>query len=315
MSVYLQRCMGGVKGSSTTYFKKMTFGCFAPWAALELHRNGAYIAGMNYSAQNTLPFLKMHGLGNDFVVIDGRGDRPVPDMDTVRAMGDRHMGVGFDQLALIMDDADSDALIRFYNTDGSESGACGNATRCVADLLMRELVRDTLVLRTERGLLPCERVGDLIRVNMGQPVEDWAAIPLSRDVDIDALPLQGAPSAVGMGNPHCVVFVEDADAVDATRIGPELENDPLYPERTNVEFIHVLDRRTIRQRTWERGAGITLACGSGACAVAVASARRGLTDRVVTIKLDGGELHLDWRDDGVWMTGPVAYVFDAVWRG
>ena len=263
----------------------------------------------------SLPFRKMHGLGNDFVVIDGRGGAPVPDEATVRAMGDRHRGVGFDQLALILEDGQADAFVRFYNTDGSQAGACGNATRCVADLLMAQTRRDALVLRTERGLLPCERAGELIRVNMGQPVSDWAAIPLARDVPLDALPLEGAPSAVGMGNPHCVLFVEDAEAADVAGIGARLEHDPLFPERTNVEFVQVIDRKTLRQRTWERGAGITLACGSGACAVAVAAARRGLTERAVTIHLDGGPLHLDWREDGVWMTGPVAHVFDAVWRG
>jgi len=283
--------------------------------ALALRTRAAYIAGMNQNASTSLPFLKMHGLGNDFVVIDGRGGKSVPSVETVRAMGDRNRGVGFDQLAVILNDDGADAFIRFYNADGSEAGACGNATRCVADLLLRETGADALVLRTERGLLPCQRAGDLIRVNMGQPVEDWAAIPLARDVPLDDLPLQGAPSAVGMGNPHCVLFVDDAEAAAITEIGPMLENDPLYPERTNVEFVQVLDEHTLRQRTWERGAGITLACGSGACAVAVAAHRRGLTQRAVTIHLDGGELQLDWRDDGVWMTGPVAYVFDAVWRG
>lgn len=320
MSVYLQRCIGGVKGSSAPSARKIHVvkmsGMFAVHGvALALCRFAAYIAHMTQSASISLPFLKMHGLGNDFVVIDGRGARAVPDITTIRAMGDRHRGVGFDQLALILDDNATDAQVRFYNTDGSEAGACGNATRCVADLLMREADATSLVLRTERGTLPCERSGELIRVNMGQPVEDWERIPLSRDVPLDALPLPGAPSAVGMGNPHCVLFVEDADSAPIAEVGPRLEHEPLYPERTNVEFVQVLDRNTLRQRTWERGAGVTLACGSGACAVAVAAHRRGLTERAVTIRLDGGDLHLDWRDDGVWMTGPVAYVFDGVWRG
>lgn len=284
-------------------------------APLAMRGRGAYIARMNEQPASGLPFRKMHGLGNDFVVIDGRGGAAAPDDETVRAMGDRHRGIGFDQLALILDDAQADAAIRFYNTDGSISGACGNATRCVADLLMEQTGRGSLVLRTERGLLACERVGELIRVNMGLPVEDWAAIPLARDVDLDALPVAGAPSAVGMGNPHMVHFVDDAEAVDITAHGPVFEHDPLYPARTNVEFVEVIDRTTLRQRTWERGAGVTLACGSGACAVAVAAHRRGLTERAVTIRLDGGELHLDWRADGVWMTGPVAYVFDGIWRG
>ncbi|WP_316014487.1 diaminopimelate epimerase [Roseobacter sp. HKCCA0434] len=262
-----------------------------------------------------MTFRKMHGAGNDFVVIDGRDGR-VLSPETVRAMGDRHRGVGFDQLALIEPDDAAAARVRFFNTDGSEAGACGNATRCVADLLMAESGANALELRTERGLLACERAeGGLIRVNMGQPVLDWQEIPLAQEVDLDALPLDGAPSAVGMGNPHCVFFVEDADAVDLPVRGRAVELDPLFPERTNVEFVQVLDRETLRQRTWERGSGETLACGSGACAVAVAAARRGLADRQVTIRLDGGDLTLDWREDGVWMTGPVAYVFDALWTG
>lgn len=272
----------------------------------------SYIAGMNSISTRGLAFRKMHGLGNDFVIIDGRGGKPRPSVDDVRAMGDRHRGIGFDQL-VVLEDGEADVDLVFYNTDGSMSGACGNATRCVADLVMHETGRDTLDLRTAGGLLRAQRAGDLIRVNMGQPVLDWRAIPLARDVDLDALPLDGAPSAVGMGNPHCVFFVADADAVDLPTRGPEVEHDTLFPERTNVEFVQVLASGSLRQRTWERGAGETLACGSGACAVAVAAHRRGLVPRAVTIHLDGGDLHLDWRADGVWMTGPVAYAFTGVW--
>ena len=150
----------------------------------------------------------------------------------------------------------------------------------------------------------------MISVNMGQPQLTWDTVPLARDVDLIELPIEGAPGAAGMGNPHCVFVVDDADAVDLVGRGSEIETHELFPQRTNVEFIHIIDRQTIRQRTFERGAGVTLACGSGACAVAVVAHRKGLTDRAVTIQLDGGELQIDWRDDGVWMTGPTTLVFE-----
>ncbi len=262
---------------------------------------------------NGLPFLKMHGLGNDFVIIDGRTDALTMTPALARAIGDRHFGVGYDQLAVLANVDDADVNIEYWNSDGSMANACGNASRCIAHLIMSELGRDQIVLRTGQGLLPARRTGDgMISVNMGQPVLDWAAIPLARDVDLNALPIEGAPSAVGMGNPHCVFVVDDADAIDLAAVGPNLEHHPLYPERTNVEFIHIIDRQNIRQRTWERGGMITYACGSGACAVAVAAHRKGLTDRAVTIHLDGGQLQIDWRDDGVWMTGPVQLVQQGV---
>jgi diaminopimelate epimerase len=258
-----------------------------------------------------LRFLKMHGLGNDFVVIDARG-RPDPVTPVLaRALGDRNRGVGFDQLAVIRDATDADARIDFWNSDGSAAAACGNATRCVARLLMDETGADALALRTGRGLLRAEAAGPgLVRVNMGPPQEGWADIPLARAVDVDALPLEGRPRAVGMGNPHCVFVVPDAEAVDVAARGAAVERDPLFPERTNVEFVQVIDRRTLRMRVWERGGMITQACGSGACAAAVVAARRGLTERRVTVRLDGGDLEIDWRDDGVWMTGPTTLVFE-----
>lgn len=253
----------------------------------------------------------MHGLGNDFVVIDARdGSDPVTPT-LARALGDRHRGVGFDQLAVVRDAPDADARIDFWNADGTVAAACGNATRCVARLLMDETRSRALDLRTGRGLLRAEATASgLVRVNMGQPQEGWREIPLAHDVDMDALPLEGRPSAVGMGNPHCVFVVPDAEAVDVAGRGAKIERDPLFPERTNVEFVHVVDRRTIRMRVWERGGMITLACGSGACAAAVVAARRGLTERRVTVRLDGGPLEIDWRADGVWMTGPTARVFE-----
>jgi len=259
-----------------------------------------------------LRFLKMHGLGNDFVVIDARGAGSEPVTPALaRALGDRHRGIGFDQLAVIREDAGAAAAVDFWNADGSEADACGNATRCVARLLMDETGAAALDLRTGRGLLRAEEAGGgLVRVNMGPPELTWERVPLARPMDLDALPLEGSPGAVGMGNPHCVFIVEDAEAADVTGIGARVEHDPLFPERTNVEFVEVIDRATIRMRVWERGGMITLACGSGACAAAVVTARRGLTGRRVAVRLDGGELGIDWRDDGVWMTGPTTLVFE-----
>jgi diaminopimelate epimerase len=256
-------------------------------------------------------FLKMHGLGNDFVVIDARaGGAPVTPA-LARALGDRHRGIGFDQLAVIRDAAGVAAAVDFWNADGTLADACGNASRCVARLLMSETGAHALDLRTGRGVLRAEDAGGgLVRVNMGPPELDWQAVPLARAMDLDALPLAGDPGAVGMGNPHCVFVVPDAEAVDVAEQGARVEHDPLFPERTNVEFVQVIDRETLRMRVWERGAGVTLACGSGACAALVVTARRGLTGRRAEVRLDGGSLDVDWRDDGIWMTGPVTPVFE-----
>ncbi len=259
-----------------------------------------------------LPFMKMHGLGNDFVILDSRGRDAVTTPALAQALGDRHRGVGFDQLAEISDSDQGDLALDFWNADGTRAGACGNATRCVARYVMEETGQDRLTIVTARGLLAAERSGAEISVNMGQPQLDWQSIPLSHDAKLDALPIEGRPSAVGMGNPHCVFFVEDVEEVDVAGRGSEVEHDMTFPQATNVEFVQVRARDDLRMRVWERGTGITLACGSGACAALVAAHRRGLTDRAVRMELDGGWLSLDWRDDGVWMTGPTAHVFDAV---
>lgn len=258
-----------------------------------------------------LGFMKMHGAGNDFVVIDSRGRGAVVTPALARALGDRNRGVGFDQLAEIRDSDSADFALDFWNNDGSRAGACGNATRCVADYMMRQLGKDAISLVTARGGLSALRLPDgRVSVNMGPPQLDWQSVPLAQAVDTLHLPLAGDPVAVGMGNPHCVMFVADAEAVDLPAIGPRYEYDPLYPQRTNVEFASLTAPDRLRMRVWERGSGITLACGSGACATAVAAHLRGLTGRRVTLDLDGGVLEIDWRDDGVWMTGPVAHVFD-----
>ena len=268
---------------------------------------------MDTSRASGLPFMKMHGAGNDFVVIDRRSGGPQVSADLARALSDRHRGVGFDQLAVIEPDGDAAAKLTFYNPDGSLSAACGNATRCIARYLMDEGGTTALTLRTERGVLACEDAGNgLARVNMGPPLTGWRDIPLAEDVDTLHLPIDGDPVATGMGNPHCTFFVEDADAVDLATRGAEIETHPLFPERTNVQFAHVIGENHLRMRVWERGTGVTLASGSSSCAVAVAAARRGLTGRQVTLEVDGGRIEINWREDGVWMTGPTAHVFDGV---
>lgn len=261
-----------------------------------------------------LAFRKMHGAGNDFVVIDSRQRGAVMTAALSRAIGDRHRGVGYDQLAELRasDTADADLVLDFWNSDGTRAGACGNATRCVADLVMNESARDSVTLRTTRGLLRAERRGGAIWVNMGAPLTGWREVPLAHAQDTLHLPIDGDPAAIGMGNPHCVFFVPDAGAVALDTLGPRIEHHPLFPERTNVEFASLLGPDTLRMRVWERGAGITLACGSGACAVAVAAHLRGLTGRQVDLVVDGGGLRVDWRDDGVWLSGPVANVFEGV---
>jgi diaminopimelate epimerase len=263
-----------------------------------------------YSDQTPgLPFMKMHGLGNDFVVFDARAEAIDVTPAMAQAIGHRQFGVGFDQLAVITRGT-GDAHLTFYNSDGSLSAACGNATRCIARYLMNESGRDSLHLTTARGDLAAKDAGGgLTSVNMGHPQLNWDEVPLAREMDTLHLPIDGDPVATGMGNPHCTFFVDDAEAVDLSDLGPSAEHDPLYPERTNVQVAQIVGPDHIRMRVWERGVGITLASGSSSCATAVAAARRGLTGRAVRIDLDGGTLHIDWREDGVWMTGPTAHVF------
>ncbi|MFG6581594.1 diaminopimelate epimerase [Sulfitobacter sp. 1A12779] len=263
-----------------------------------------------YSDQTPgLPFMKMHGLGNDFVVFDARAEGIDVTPAMAQAIGHRQFGVGFDQLAVITRGT-GDAHLTFYNSDGSLSAACGNATRCIARYLMDDTGRDSLHLTTARGDLAAKDAGGgLTSVNMGHPQLKWDEVPLVREMDTLHLPIDGDPAATGMGNPHCTFFVEDAEAVDLSDLGPRAEHDPLYPERTNVQVAQIVGPDHIRMRVWERGVGVTLASGSSSCATAVAAARRGLTGRAVRIDLDGGTLHIDWREDGVWMTGPTMHVF------
>lgn len=262
-------------------------------------------------------FIKMHGLGNDFVVLDARGNGLALSAASARAIADRHRGVGCDQVIVIADPETgvADAALRFYNADGSESGACGNGTRCVADLLMRERGADHLALETAAGVLDADKMaGGLVAVDMGLARTEWRDIPLAAAADTLHLGIgEGVlkdPAAVNMGNPHAVFFVEDAGAVPLEKLGPRLERHRIFPERANIGVAQVIDKTHIRLRVWERGVGITLACGSGACAAAVAGARRGLTARKVDMVLDGGPLTVEWLENGhVLMTGPVATSF------
>ena len=257
-------------------------------------------------------FIKMQGLGNDFVVFDGRSVAIDLDPAGLRAIADRRTGVGCDQIIVIEPtDNGGDARMVIRNADGSVAEACGNGARCIAMLLMDEAGSDRVTIESVAGVIDCSRAaGGLITADMGPARLDWRDIPLDHEMDSLELdlgcPELGPAVAVGMGNPHAVFFVEDAEAVDILGLGPGLEHSALYPNRTNVEFAQITAPDKIRLRVWERGVGITRACATGACATAVAAARRGLTGRSVDISLDGGELHIDWRADGhVLMTGPA----------
>ncbi len=257
-----------------------------------------------------VPFIKMHGLGNDFVVLDGRS-QPLPPMTgtLAAAIADRRTGIGCDQLVILEPSDSADFRMRIFNADGSEVEACGNATRAVALLHGRPARIETLA-----GLVSATPADRGIAVEMGLPRFDWAQIPLAYAMDTHAMPVAWEeleqPIAVNVGNPHAIFFVPDCDAVDLARLGPRIEHDALFPERINVNVATVTAPDAIRLRVWERGAGLTLACGTGACATAVGAMRRGLVDRAVTVTLPGGRLLIEWRQDGqIVMTGPAAESF------
>lgn len=264
-----------------------------------------------------IPFIKMHGLGNDFVVLDARTHALTLDAKAARAIADRHRGVGCDQILIIEAPKDkrADAFMRIRNADGGEAEACGNGARCVASLLMKELDRGRVTLETLAGVLDASRAGaHRVTVDMGEPRFDWRDIPLARECDTLHVPLSlgplSDPVCTSMGNPHATFFVDNVEAIDLLTLGPTLEHDPIFPARANIGAAQVLSRGRLRLRVWERGDGLTLACGSGACAAAVAASRRGLTERRIEIVADGGTLEIEWRaDNRVAMTGPVATSF------
>ena len=266
-----------------------------------------------------IPFVKMHGLGNDFVVLDGRVEElPEITASFARRIAERHTGIGCDQLIVLVPArlAEADFRMRIFNADGGEVEACGNASRAVA-LLAGRAAR----VETDGGIITIEPQNGGARVDMGEPRFEWDAIPLAYAMDTLAMPVGWeeltGPMALRVGNSHVVFFVPDVDAVPLDRLGPQIETDPLFPERINVNIATVESRTRIRSRVWERGAGLTRACGTGACAVAVAAMRRGLAERAVTVAVPGGELGIAWGEDGrVTMTGPAVESFrgDFAWE-
>ncbi|HZB92130.1 MAG TPA: diaminopimelate epimerase [Stellaceae bacterium] len=263
------------------------------------------------------PFVKMHGLGNDFVVLDARASALALDDKRARAVADRHRGVGCDQLLILEPPrtAGADVFMRIRNADGGEVGACGNGTRCIADLIMRETGKAQVVIETAAGLLEARAAGDSrVSVDLGPARLGWRDIPLARECDTLHVPLSLGPLVdpvcTSMGNPHATFFAADAEGVDLAALGPRLERDAMFPERANIGVVQVLSRTRLRFRVWERGAGITVACGTGAAAALVAAARRGLAERRAEVVVDGGLLEIEWRGDGhVTLTGPVAVSF------
>jgi diaminopimelate epimerase len=269
-------------------------------------------------SRHPIAFRKMHGLGNDFVVIDRRRAEVAIDERAARALADRRTGIGCDQVILIEGPRDPAAQVfmRILNADGSEAAACGNGTRCIARLIAEETGGSRVRIETLAGLLEAELLPDRrVAVDMGQARTLWREIPLARAMDTLCVDLAAGklanPVCTSIGNPHATFLVADAEAVDLAGLGPVLEHDPLFPERANIGIATVRNRGRIRLRVWERGAGITQACGTGACAALVAAHRRGLTGRHATVALDGGELEILWRDDGdVIMTGPATLAFE-----
>jgi diaminopimelate epimerase len=265
-------------------------------------------------------FLKMHGLGNDFVVLDARRDAIALDPSGVRLLADRRKGIGCDQLIVLEPPRHPAAqlMMRIRNSDGGEAEACGNATRCIALLLHRETGDRRLRIETVAGLLDAEALSDeVVAVDMGPARSGWREIPLARAADTDRVDLSlgplSEPVCTNIGNPHATFFVEDVEIIDLAAVGPILEHHSLFPEGANIGIAAIRDRANIRLRVWERGCGITPACGSGACAALVAAHRRRLADRCATVELDGGTLDIAWREDGhVIMTGPAATSFEGV---
>lgn len=266
-----------------------------------------------------LKFRKMHGLGNDFVVLDVRDGKMTVGPDLARTLADRRRGIGCDQV-MVMEPSKTpgtDIFMRIYNPDGSEAGACGNGTRCVAKVLMDESGKGTCVIETVSGILPAHMAdGGLVTVDMGAPRTAWNEIPLSEERDTLHLGIGDGdtlsdPVAINMGNPHCVFFVNNVEDLSIEHLGPSVERHAMFPQRTNVEFAQVISPNKIRMRVWERGTGVTQACGSGACATAAAALRRGLIGRDVEVVLDGGSLFFHIReDDGhILMTGAATDVF------
>ena len=270
------------------------------------------------------PFRKMNGLGNDFVVLDARAHVLPITPDAVQRIADRKTGIGCDTVVVLEPSKRADVTMRFYNADGTESAACGNASRCIAWLLAKETGKTEPRLETKAGVLKTKVHPDgSVTVDMGIPKFRWDEIPLAepfhdtKKIELQIGPIDNpvlhSPSVVNVGNPHCIFWVDDVDAHALDRFGPILENHPRFPERANISLAEITSPTSMKLRVWERGIGLTQACGTGACAAAVSAARKGLTGRIVTVTLPGGDLHVDWRgDDHIWMTGPASLDFEGM---
>ncbi len=266
-----------------------------------------------------IPFIKMHGAGNDFVVIDNREGGYALTPPQVKALSQRRLGVGCDQLVMIETAKDGgDIFMRLYNQDGGEIGACGNAARCIGWWYMQQSGAEKAAIETASGVVSSSKSDDgRIRVEMGEPKLDAESIPLSERRNTEHLGIAEGPlmdpAAINMGNPHMVFFVRELDKINMGQLGSRLEHHKLFPEGANVSAVQVVDQYRVKQVVWERGAGLTLACGTAACAAVVAGVKRGLLSKKVTVELPGGELDIHWRDDNqVEMTGPVAVVFEGI---
>lgn len=276
------------------------------------------------NANGNIPFLKMNGLGNDFIIVDGRETARAFTGEQVRAWSDRQTGIGCDQFIVMEKSPVADVRMRIYNAEGGEVESCGNASRCVASLIFGEKGTDTATIDTKGGFLACRKAdGGLVTVDMGQPKFGWADIPLAeqfhdtRGIELQIGPIDApilhTPSVVNVGNPHAVFWVRDLNVTDLTKTGPLLENHPIFPQRANISLAHVLSPTHIEVKVWERGVGLTKACGTAACAVAVCAARKKLTGRKVTITLPGGDLLIEWDGrDHILMTGAVEHEFEGV---
>ncbi len=272
-----------------------------------------------------LPFRKMNGLGNDFVVLDGRNRAISMDEMKARTIADRKTGIGCDQIIVLQKSDIADVRMLVWNSEGGQVESCGNASRCIADMLFDENKTTSATIDTLGGFLIARKAGDrTVTIDNGVPKFDWKDIPLSEEFrdtrhielqvgPIDA-PLIHSPSVVNVGNPHCIFWVKDLDVVDLSKVGPMLEHHHLFPQRANITLARVEARDHVTLKVWERGAGLTRACGTAACAVMAAGARIKIIDRKCRITLPGGDLMMEWResDDHVLMTGPVTYEFDGV---
>lgn len=264
-----------------------------------------------------ITFTKMHGLGNDFIVIDCRAKNILNLSKTLKRLGDRRFGVGFDQALILRKSRKADFRMDIYNSDGTRVEMCGNGIRCFANYIWSRKLskKDRLDIETLAGIIRPEKAGKLVKVDMGEPILEGSLIPVRHKGGILNLLLRIADkkfdvTCVSMGNPHCVIFVEDVDAYPVAEHGPLIETDGFFPKRTNVEFIEVIDSKNLKMRVWERGSGETLACGTGACAATVAASLRGVSGRSVTVRLRGGILKINWaKDNHVYMTGPAQEVF------